>query len=143
MTPQIGGVNAPGRSLRTARIVWVVFLVAACWFIVIAHVMHHPPSASAVPSFKWILAAVGAADIVIIGSMRRNLLARSQEQTGRGETAPAQASWFLAQILGFATAMSIVLFGFVLSMMVQGWFSTAFFIAGLLLLVSYWPQPAE
>ena len=143
MNPQLGGLTPPGFSLRTARMVWLAFLVAACCFIWIAHVMRHPPSAVPAPAFKWIFTAVGAMDIVIIGAIRRNILEQSREKLARGEAAAARAGWSLAQILGLASGMSIVLFGFVLSMTVQGWFSTAFFIAGLLLLVSYWPQLAQ
>jgi hypothetical protein len=126
-------------SLSTARIVWLAFLVAACGFILLAHAIRPVPSTTPAPAFKWILAAVAAVDIVVIGLIRRSLMERSS----RGEAAAAKAGWSVAQMMGFASAMSIVLFGFLLSMMREGWFSTAFYVAGLLLLASYWPQPAE
>lgn len=105
--------------------------------------MRHPPSAAPAPPFKWIFTVVGAVDLIIIGAIRRNILEQSREKLTRGEEGAARAAWSLAQILGLASAMSIVLFGFVLSMTSQGWFSTAFYVAGLLLLLSYWPQTAE
>jgi hypothetical protein len=140
-----GGATPPGFSLRTARIIWLCFLLAACSFIWIAHVMpqSRTPKPTPAPTFKWILAAVAVADILAIGAIRRNLLGQSQEKLGRGEATAARAGWSAALMLGFASAMSIVLFGFVLSILAPGWFGAIFYVAGLLLLVSYWPQLAE
>ena len=137
------GVGSQGFSLQLARILWGCFLVSACLIMMIAHMMHPLPTSRSAAAFKWAFVAVGAMDIVLIGAVRRNLLERSREKSLRGEAAAAKAGWSTAQLMGFASGESIVLFGFVLSMMVQGWFSTAFYVAGLLLLASYWPQPAE
>jgi len=142
MIPQ-HGASPQGFSLPKARIIWACFFVAACWIMLIGHITHRVPVSSPAPSFKWILAAVGVVDIVAIGAIRRNILEQSRQKSLRGEAVQAQAAWSVAQMLGFASAMSIVLFGFVLSMMVTGWFSAIFYLVGLLLLVSYWPQPAE
>ena len=108
-----------------------------------AHLMHSVPQSNPAPAFKWVFVAVGGVDIVAIATIRRNILGQSREKSLQGETVAAQAAWSVAQLLGFASAESIVLFGFVLSMMVSGWFSTVFYMVGLLLLVGYWPQPAE
>jgi len=142
MMPQ-RGASPQGFSLRNARIIWSCFVVAACWFMLIAHFMRHVSPTAPAPAFKWVLLAVGAVDIVVIGAIRRNFLEQSRDKAARGETVAARAAWSVAQMMGFASAMSIVLFGFVLSMMVAGWFSTIFYGAGLLLLVGYRPQPAE
>ncbi|MGA8108745.1 MAG: hypothetical protein WBD46_16520 [Acidobacteriaceae bacterium] len=132
-------------TLQTARLIWAAFLCAACCIVFIARILTPPPHPTPAAALSWILAAVGAVDIVFIGALRSKILARSQEQSMRGEKAAAQAAWTVAQVLGFAAAMSIVLFGFVFRMLDARppWFSAAFFVAGLLLLVGYYPRSPE
>ena len=129
-------------SLQVARVMWVVFVCWACGIIVMAHMIRRPqPPTPPPPAFNRLIAAVAAADIVVIGLIRRGLLQKSQENVQRGEAAAGQIIWGKAQVMGFASAMSVVLFGFLLSMAGARpeWFNTIFYVVGLLLLVSYWP----
>jgi hypothetical protein len=138
-----GNGSNPRMSLQAARIMWLVFLCAAGGIIVLAHMTRRsqPPTAPA-PVFSRLIAAVAAVDIVVIGLIRRSLLQKSQEQVQRGDAAAGQINWSKAQALGFASGMSIVLFGFVVGMVGARpeWLSTAFYVAGLLILVAYRPQ---
>ena len=132
-------------TLQTARLIWVAFLFAACGIAFIARILTPPPQPTPAAALSWILAAIGAVDIGFIGALRGKILARSEEQSMRGEKAAAQAAWTVAQLLGFASAMSIVLFGFVVKMLDARppWSSAAFFVVGLLLLVGYSPRSPE
>jgi hypothetical protein len=88
---------------------------------------------------------VAAVEIAFFATFRRTLLAKSREQARRGEAAVALKIWTLAQVLGLASAMSIVLFGFVLGLIgaPPPWISTAFFVAGIINLAVYRPQIPE
>lgn len=143
-------IPAPGtepQSLppQTVRFLWIAFLCGACGIIAIAHYLPKPQSQPVpAPIFVCAIAGVATVDLVFFGIFRRSILERSRAQSERWETT-ALASWALAQILGFASAMSIVLFGVVLSLMGARppWVPTAFFAAGVLTLVAYYPQFAE
>ncbi|HEX4037324.1 MAG TPA: hypothetical protein VHX37_04625 [Acidobacteriaceae bacterium] len=132
-------------TLQTARFIWVAFLFAACAFIWISLIVRPRPQPAPPVALSWAFAAIGAVDIVLIGAIRRKVLAQSQERSMRGDSDAAQAAWSVAQLLGFAAALSIVLFGFVLSIMGASppWTSVAFYIAGLLILLGYRPRPLE
>jgi MFS family permease len=144
-------IPAPGarpQSLppQTVRLLWLAFLCGACAIIAIAHFLSRPPSQPVpAPIFVYALTGVATVDIVFFGIFRRSLLERSRARSRRGEAAQAQATWALAQILGFAAAMSVVLFGFVLHLLgaQPPWISTVFFVAGLLNLAVYRPRPIE
>lgn len=144
MTPG-SGANPKGMSLQSARIMWVAFLCSACAIIAVAHRVKTHPAPLPAASFVWSIVAVGALDIVVMGMIRRSQLVKADGLNNRGETEAGQKSWALAQLLGFAEGESIVLFGFLLSMMGArpDWLSITFYIAGLLLLASYFPQPAQ
>jgi hypothetical protein len=133
-------------ALRAARIMWAAFIASGFLYVFVAHLLRrtHPHAAPA-PSFNWIIAAVAAADIVVIAAVRRNALSRAEAQAMRGESAAAKQSWFSAQVIGLAGGMSIVLFGFVLHQLgaQPAWVPAAFFVAGLLNLAAYYPQLTE
>lgn len=130
-------------SLRSAQIVWFAFIVWAALIILIAHFLHPRPAQVPAASLKWVLAVIAAADLVILGSVRRTFLERSREKSQRGEASQAQAAWSLAQMLGFAGCLSVVLFGFVLSVMgaAPNWFSAIFYIVGIARLIMWSPRP--
>ncbi len=145
MTPA-SGTKPQVSPLQLARVMWLMFLAAACLIIAVTYILSHPHGQLAPqPSLNWDFAAIGAADIVVLAIFRRSVLGRSRAQSDRGEEAQARESWISAQVLGFASAMSIVLFGFVLHVMGARppVFSTAFFAAGLVMMVAYWPQRPE
>jgi hypothetical protein len=129
-------------ALEAARFVWAAFLCSACGIMAISRILKPQPHPAPPASFGWALVAVAAVDIVFFGLLRRNILARSQQQAMQGDSTAAQASWSVAQLLGMAAAESIVLFGFVLSVLHTrpSWLHVAFYAVGLLLLVSYLPQ---
>lgn len=138
-----GSPDRERKLFQTARMMWVMFPCAACAIIACAYRIGTPhPEHIPAPSLSWTFAAIAAVDFVVFGILRRSLLARSQEQSTRGEPVAAQATWLKAQMLGFAGGMSIVLFGFVLHLMGArpAWISIIFFVAGLLNLVAYRPQ---
>jgi len=132
--------------LQTARTTWMAFLVAGCGFAALSHIIHNPqPRPAPSQGLIWAIALVGVVDVVVFGVLRRSLLARSREQSNGRQVVTGRETWFKAQILGFASAMSIVLFGFVLHTLGArpAWISIAFFAAGLLIMAAYRPQPAE
>jgi hypothetical protein len=139
------GANPNGISLQTARLMWIAFLCSACVIITVAHRQKTHPAPLPAASFVWGIAAVGAVDIVVMGMIRRSQLVKADDLNKRGGTEASQKRWASAQLLGFAEGESIVLFGFVLSMMGARpeWLRTAFYDAGLLLLVACWPQPPQ
>jgi MFS family permease len=131
---------------QAARIMWVAFLCAASGIIALAHFVPRPQSQPIpAPAFIYAITGVAMADLAILGIVRRNLLERSRTLSERGEATAGQAAWAVAQTLGLASAMSIVLFGFVLHTLGArpAWISTAFFVAGLLLMAAYRPQLPE
>jgi len=130
-------------SLQTARIVWFGYIVAACLFISVAHLLRPNPDRVLAASLKWIFTGIAAADLLILGNLRRAMLEKSQEKLQRGETTQAQASCSVAQMLGFATCMSVVLFGFVLKILgaAPTWFSAIFYFIGIGLLILWSPRP--
>jgi hypothetical protein len=140
------GTPRKGLSLQGARTMWLIYLCSACGFILFAHLLHKPhPHVAPRPAISWAIAAVGVVEIVFFAYFRRTLLAKSQGKRQMGETAAGQSLWALAQLYGFASALSIVLFGLVLSVIgaPPPWISTAFFVAGIVNLAVYRPQLAE
>jgi hypothetical protein len=138
--------KAQATLLQTARIMWMAFLVAGCGFVALSHIIRNAqPQPAPSQGFVWALAVVGVVDVVIFGALRRSLLARSWEQSNGRQVVAARETWLKAQLLGFASAMSIVLFGFVLHLLgaQPPWISTVFFVAGLLSLAVYRPRPIE
>jgi len=134
--------NAKPLTLEIARFLWAAFLCSACGIIAISRILKPQPHAAPSASFGWALVVVAAVDIVFFGLIRRNILAKSRQQAMQGDSTAAQASWSVAQLLGLAAAESIVLFGFVLSVLHgrPSWIRVALFAVGLLLMVSYFPQ---
>jgi hypothetical protein len=125
---------------------WMAFLIAGCGFVALSHMIRNAqPQPAPSESIIWAIAVVGSVDVVILGVMRRSLLAKSLEQTDRNQVVTGRETWLRAQLLGLASAMSIVLFGFVLHTLGArpAWISTAFFVAGLLIMAAYRPQPPE
>jgi hypothetical protein len=129
-------------SLRNARIVWFCFLVYGCGIVCAAQVLHHPPPQNALTSLDWILAGIAAADIAVLGLIRRNLLEKSVEQAGRDDTVSARKLWSLAQMLGYSASTSVVLFGLVVAIAnrAPAWFAAIFYIVGLATLVLWRPR---
>ena len=132
-------------TLQAARVMWVAFLCSACAIIAVALRLKTHAAPLPAASFVWSIAAVGVLDIVVLGIIRRSQMVKADDLNKRGETEAGQKSWALAQLLGFAGGESIVLFGFLLSTMGARpeWFSVAFYVAGLLILVTYRPQLAQ
>jgi divalent metal cation (Fe/Co/Zn/Cd) transporter len=146
MTDPAGSSSRQRQVLQTARVMWVAFLCAACGFVALSYRVQPPhPEHVPAPYLSLAFAIVAAADAAILGAIRRSRLAKSQEQARQGDAAQAQVSWLSAQVLGLASALSIVLFGFVLRMIGArpAWTSIAFFAAGLLIMAAYRPRLPE
>ena len=129
-------------TLPAARFIWIAFLCAACGIIFISHVLKPQPQRTPDVLIGRVFSIVAVAEILIFAFIRSRILAQSQQKAQRGEAAMAQASWGVAQILGFASAMSIVLFGFVLHLLSAppAWISTALLALGVLNMLAYFPQ---
>jgi hypothetical protein len=142
MTPS-PEAKSQDKLLQTGRMMWIFFLIAGCGFFALSRVIHNTQPGPA-PSrvFVWAIAAVGVADVVILGLIRRSLLAKSGQQSAQNQAVTARQTWLSAQMLGFASAMSIVLFGFLLHTLGvrPAWIPVAFFIAGLLIIAAYRPR---
>ncbi len=71
---------------RTARTMWLAFIVAACGFIALAH-FRLKPQAQPVPdpTVTYVLTAVAAVDLVIFAVLRNIRLRNSREQRTRGD----------------------------------------------------------
>jgi hypothetical protein len=135
-------------SLQTARMIWVMFLTAACGFIVLGQLLRHSePQNISLPA-DGPIGGIAGADLLVAAVIRRKLLARSQGQAKRGDTKMAQRTWGAAQAFGFAAAMSVILVGFLLSRFSAGptWHRVVLYAAGLFQLAYWypqWPEPAR
>jgi hypothetical protein len=132
--------------LELARVMWIAFLCAASGIIAIAHLVRAPEShTSPNPAFSCAIAGVAIISLLYLAFFRRKLLARSRALSERTESDRALATWRVAQVLGFAAAMSIVLYGFLLhAMQAQpAWISTALFVGGIVVFVAFFPQRPE
>lgn len=141
----IDDARTPAKPIapRVVRLLWVAFLCGACGIAAIGHILKPEPLPPPNAMIGRLLAVVAAAEILIFAFIRRRFLNQAQEKKQRGEADRSQAMWGAAQILGFASALSIVLFGLVLHFVNASpvWISTAFFVAGLVNLAVYYPQP--
>jgi uncharacterized MnhB-related membrane protein len=132
--------------LQVARIIWLMFIGSLGLIIAMAlTLMKTQPRSSPDLTFTYAIAGVAVAQLVFLGAFRSRLLGSSRTQSDHGEEVVARQRWVSAQVLGFASAEAVVLFGFVLHTMNARppWVSTALFVTGVLLMVAFFPQRQE
>jgi hypothetical protein len=128
-------------NLRSARILHVCFLIAAFLYVFVL-IQIRPPERPLSAVVIWANAFVC---IVIIGMA---LFFRSRmvsESAAKLYTNPqdieALQTWRSGQIVSFAFAEAVVLFGFVLKFLGAHWnVAGVFFVVGILLLVAWRPK---
>ncbi len=129
------------QSLRNIRIIHFAFLaVPALLYFVLATITI---TGKGEPSFLPSVLAVLAVSEVGIGTAFRSRLMRpaaEKLQRSPGDSA-AMAQWLRGNILSFAFAFTVVLYGFVIRVLGFSWNIAAwFFVAGFLLLLLWTPR---
>jgi hypothetical protein len=141
-----GKAKSSAMMLQTARLMWAMFLCSAFGFAVMTYFLLKPqPHPAPAPTFGYAIAGVAAVDLVIFAFLRGNLLERSLECSERGAAEDARAIWMKAQLLGLASAESVVLFGFILHQLSArpSWLTAIFFVVGIFLMAVYRPTLPE
>jgi F0F1-type ATP synthase membrane subunit c/vacuolar-type H+-ATPase subunit K len=130
-------------TLRTARILHLVFLVSIPFYVV-AGEMAHPTETREVLIIVAGLAMVAASLLLVALFVRRHLLgAASDTLRFRATDAEATGKWRAANILSFVLAETIAIFGLVVRVL-GGTLEQAgpFYVAGLFLLILWTPRRA-
>jgi hypothetical protein len=133
--------NKQPLSSRQILFIWIGFLVFAAGFIAVPELIGVPPG-DLTTKFHWVCAALGAWAIFGGFRLRRKWLAKSRSSTNGLD---AQKKWALAQVLSFAFANSIILWGFVARMRQPTpprWFPACFYALGVILLFLWIPRNA-
>jgi hypothetical protein len=99
------------RTMRIAQVSFIVYAAALFW---IMHFLKPQQPAGELTDFHKIIAGVAAADCLIGIWIRRILLNAPAGKLRDGTIANAAKRWFVANIIGYAFAMSTCLFGLVL-----------------------------
>ena len=120
--------------LRLARLVWFSFVAAAMLCIFVAKFLPKP-APGPLDWRHWCVAAGCIATSIAMFAARRRLMAHEDANS-------AQPDWFSAQLIALYGSMSVVLYGVFAEMQLHApvWFSAIFYLSGLALLGSFWPQ---
>jgi hypothetical protein len=129
------------QSLRNVRIVHFAFLAApALLYFALATI---PITAKGEPPFMpTVLAVVAASEVGVATAFRIRFIRSAAEKLMRSpQDAAALAQWQRGNILTFALAFTVVLYGFVIRVLgfpwnIAGWF----FVAGFFLLLLWTPR---
>lgn len=128
-------------ALRRARILFAGFLSAWLLFL-LAIYLTKPAERPVSPTIVTLLGVAAAADLAV-GFTRRKALVDSALEALESDPAdgPALGKWFLGNVIGFAVAETVALFGVVLKFQGAGWnVAGPFFAAGLLALLLWQPR---
>lgn len=131
----------PQKSLRNIRIVHFAFLAApALLYFVLAAI---PITAKGEPSFMpTVLVVLAVGEVGIATVFRSKLIRPAFEKLQQSpQDSAALAQWLRGNILSFAFALTVVLYGFVLRVLGFSWNIAAwFFVAGFFLLLLWTPR---
>jgi hypothetical protein len=131
----------PQQSLRNIRIVHFAFLTTpALLYFVLATI---PITVKGEPSFiPAVLAALAVSEVGIATVFRNKLIRPALEKLQQSpQDSAALAQWLRGNILSFAFALTVVLYGFVLRVLGFSWNIAAwFFVAGFFLLLLWTPR---
>jgi hypothetical protein len=98
---------------RTLRIVQIMFVVYAALLFWLMHTIKPTQLPGPLKPIHEAIAAIAVADCLIGIAMRRMFLAGSMRRPHNSAAVDPVKRWFLANVIGFAFAMSTCLFGFV------------------------------
>ena len=131
----------PRQSLRNIRIVHFAFLAAPAFlYFVLATITI---TGNGEPSFlPTVLALLSVSEVGIGTAFRSKLMRPAAEKLQRSpEDSAAMAQWLRGNILSFAFAFTVVLYGFLIRVLGFSWnFAAWFFVAGFLLLLWWTPR---
>jgi hypothetical protein len=128
-------------ALRSARILHVCFLVAAGLYLLVLFQLR--PMERSVDSL--LVYALGFLSLLVVGTgffLRGRMVVETAARLSiNPQDATSLKQWRSGQIVSFAFAESVVLYGFVLKFLGASWnIAGVFFIAGILLLVAWTPK---
>jgi hypothetical protein len=132
------------QRLRTVRIIHFAMMASVLTLVAVGEVAG-PKEREDVGFMLGVFAAVGAMNVVLAFILRKSLAGGAEERLrSNAEDAAAAASWQAGNILSFALAESVVLFGLVLRMIGGSTEQAAgFYAAGLGLLLILWPRAPQ
>jgi hypothetical protein len=135
-------MGAREKLLQQVRLMHVAFVITWFLLVFILQVQLKPAARPIEPAIVGAIALVAVSSVSIGWTMRRKQLAMAVEVLRREpEDGAALVRWRFANILSFAFAESVTLFGFVLKVMGASWgIAGCFFAGGLILLLLWWPQ---
>jgi len=132
------------KTLQQVRLVHLAFVVTWFLFIFVLQFELKPAVRPIEPIVLGAIVLAAVSSVNVGWTMRRKLLARAAEALQQELQDGADlARWRAANILSFAFAESVMLFGFVLKMMGASWGIAGWFFAGGLILLLLWTPRLE
>ncbi len=127
-------------SLRSARMIWIVSLAFAAVVVCFAEFLSGAPDNQFGWS-QWTVAALGIWSAWSGYSLRRKLMLRAAKAMSDGATDAGGRRWSAAQLIGIASAVSVVLWGFIADMILKSprLLGGLLYAAGVVILVLYRP----
>ena len=132
------------QRLRTVRIIHFAMMASVLTLVAVGEVAG-PKEREDVGFMLGVFAAVAAMNVVLAFILRKSLAGGAEERlrSSPGDAAAA-ASWQSGNIVSFALAESVALFGLVLRMMGGSTEQAAgFYAAGIGLLLIFWPRAPQ
>jgi hypothetical protein len=122
-------MGAREKSLQQVRLIHVAFVITWFLFVFILQIELKPPARPIEPFVVGGFALAAISGVSIGWTMRWKLLASSAEALVHApEDGTALARWRTANILSFAFAESVTLFGFALKMLGASWATAGGFL---------------
>ncbi len=127
------------KTLLQVRMVHGAFVIAWFMFVFVLQVVLKPAVKAVEPVMLGALALAAFSSVSVRWMMRGKMLGLSAEALRRDpEDRAGLARWRAANILSFAFAETVMLFGFVLKVMGASWAVAGWFFAGGLILLVLW-----
>jgi hypothetical protein len=127
-------------SLQRLQKVWWTAVLFAFFYISAAETFAKPFHGGMRP-WHWMVGAIGVWCAWNGYSLPRKLLTQATAIANRGDEFGASSRWSAAQLLAIFIAHSVMLWGFFAQLIIgcPWWFSTVFYIAGIVLLAVWKP----
>jgi hypothetical protein len=127
-------------SPQRLQMVWWMAALFALFYISAAE-MFAKPFQGGMTRWHWMVGALGAWCAWNGYSLPHKMLTQATAKANRGDELGANRRWSAAQLLALCIAQGVMLWGFFARMVIgcPWWFSTAFYIAGIVLLAVWKP----
>ena len=131
-------------ALKQMRMMWAFFIVACLAYVALPELLRAPVK-PVQPMVYWVLMAIAFMDLVTIVIFRRFTIDKAADILRLNPSdAPAILKWRQGQLVTFAIASAIVLFGLVMRFVGINTLQAApFYVVGVAALIIFKPQGVQ